>query len=113
MKDLQKKLERFVAERDWEKFHTPKNLAMALSVEVAEVVEHFQWLEPEESIQLSIEKMEQVREELGDVLIYLVQLSEKLGIDLLRAAHDKVEKNDQKYPKERVKGKAAKYTQYE
>ncbi len=113
MKELKKKIERFVSEREWEKFHTPKNLAMALSVEVAEVVEHFQWLEPAESMNLPPEKMAQVREELGDVLIYLVQLSGKLGIDLVRAAHDKVEKNRGKYPKDRVRGKAYKYSEYE
>ncbi len=113
MKELQRKLKGFVSEREWEKFHTPKNLAMALSVEVAEVVEHFQWLEPAESMVLSPEKKRQIRDELGDVLIYLLQLSEKLGIDLVRAAHDKVEKNRAKYPKDRVRGKAAKYTEYD
>lgn len=113
MKELENKIRHFVEQRDWDRFHTPKNLAMALSVEVAEVVEHFQWVSEAESRELSEEKTDQVRDELGDILIYLVQLSRKLGIDLIEAAHQKVAKNKLKYPAGRVRGKALKYTEYE
>lgn len=112
MKELTQKIKQFVEERDWDRFHSPKNLAMALSVEVAEVVEHFQWLSEAESMGLSDEKKAEVRDELGDILIYLVQLSSKLGIDLIEAAHQKVAKNALKYPRERVRGKALKYSEY-
>ncbi|MEK6777105.1 MAG: nucleotide pyrophosphohydrolase [bacterium] len=112
MKELTQKIKQFVEERDWDRFHSPKNLAMALSVEVAEVVEHFQWLSEAESMGISDEKKTEVRDELGDILIYLVQLSSKLGIDLIEAAHQKVDKNALKYPRERVRGKALKYSEY-
>lgn len=112
MKDLAQKIKQFVEERDWDRFHSPKNLAMALSVEVAEVVEHFQWLSEAESMGLSDGKKAEVRDELGDILIYLIQLSRKLGIDLIEAAHQKVDKNALKYPMERVRGKALKYSEY-
>jgi dCTP diphosphatase len=109
---LVEELELFVAERDWEQFHSPKNLAMALSVEVAEVVEHFQWLTEEQSRNLPPEKLAEVREEIGDVMIYLTELAEKLGIDPVEAAKAKVEINSKKYPANLVKGKASKYTEY-
>ena len=112
MKDLAQKIKQFVEERDWDRFHSPKNIAMALSVEVAEVVEHFQWLSEAESMELSDEKRAEIQDELGDILIYLVQLSRKLGIDLVEAGHQKVAKNALKYPKERVRGKALKYSEY-
>jgi NTP pyrophosphatase (non-canonical NTP hydrolase) len=112
MKELEQKIKRFVEERDWERFHSPKNLAMALSVEAAEVVEHFQWLSEEESMEIPEKKREEIGDEIGDILIYLVQLSRKLGIDPVQAAHKKVEKNNLKYPKEQVRGKALKYTAY-
>jgi NTP pyrophosphatase (non-canonical NTP hydrolase) len=105
-------LERFVAERDWGQFHSPKNLAMALSVEVAEIVEHFQWLTEEQSHNLSSKESAEVREEIGDVMIYLAELANKLGIDPLEAARAKVEINKKKYPTALVKGKANKYTEY-
>jgi dCTP diphosphatase len=102
----------FIEERDWEQFHSPKNLAMALSVEVAEVVEHFQWLTDEQSRNLPPEKLAEVREEIGDVMIYLTELADKLGIDPVEAASAKVEINRRKYPASLVKGKAYKYTKY-
>ena len=86
MDHLAEQLRAFTEERDWGQFHSPKNLAMALSVEVGEVLEHFQWLTEEESRSLPPEKLSQVREEIGDVLIYLVRLSNSLGIDPLEAA---------------------------
>ncbi len=86
MKDLRDAIRAFTEERDWEQFHSPKNLAMALSVEVAEIVEHFQWLTEEQSRHLPPEKLAGVREEIGDVVIYLTELAEKLGIDPVEAA---------------------------
>ena len=112
MEDLKTAIGAFIAERDWEQFHSPKNLAMALSVEVSEVVEHFQWLTEEESRNLPPEKLAEVREEVGDVMIYLTELAEKLGIDPLEAARAKLEINRRKYPADLVRGKASKYTEY-
>jgi dCTP diphosphatase len=110
--DLKSAIRVFIEERDWEQFHSPKNLAMALSVEVSEVVEHFQWLTEEQSRNLPSEKLAEVREEIGDVMIYLTELAEKLGIDPVEAAKAKVAINGQKYPADLVKGKASKYTEY-
>jgi|SRR5215211_5614133 len=112
MNDLRDTIKAFIEERNWEQFHSPKNLAMALSVEVAEIVEHFQWLTQEESRNLPPEKLTEIREEIGDVMIYLTELADKLGIDPVEAAKAKVEINSNKYPAALVKGKAAKYTEY-
>src|SRR3712207_1926930 len=100
------KIEEFVSERDWEQFHSPKNLSMALSVEVAEITEHFLWLSQDESRNLSPSKLSALREEIGDVMIYLAELAAKLGIDPIEAARMKIETNKQKYPTSLVKGKA-------
>jgi len=110
--ELQRRLAEFASARDWDRFHSPKNLAMALSVEVAELVEEFQWLTEEQSAALEPDRYERVRLETADVLIYLVRLADKLGIDLLRAADDKIAVNERKYPAERVRGDARKYTEY-
>jgi dCTP diphosphatase len=112
LENLRSAISAFIQERDWEQFHSPKNLAMALSVEVAEIVEHFQWLTEVQSQNLPPEKLAEVREEIGDVLIYLTELADKLGIDPVEAARAKVAINGQKYPAELVKGKAFKYTEY-
>jgi len=112
MHDLIEKLRRFAEERDWEQFHTPKNLAMALSVEVAEIVEHFQWLTAKESRQLDQEKKAELKEEIGDVMIYLASLADKFDIDPIEAAKEKIEKNRKKYPAQRVRGKSLKYSDY-
>jgi NTP pyrophosphatase (non-canonical NTP hydrolase) len=109
---LRDTLRKFVAERDWDQFHSPKNLAMALSVEAAELLEHFQWLTEAESHRLPPEKRAQVRDEMADVLVYLVRLADKLDVDLLDAARKKIEKNALKYPAERVRGSMKKYTDY-
>ena len=111
--ELRERVRRFAADRDWEQFHSPKNLAMALSVEVAELVEHFQWLTEEQSRSLDARRLEQVRLELADVFIYLLRISDRLGVDLLDAANDKIVLNEQKYPAERVRGSARKYDEYE
>ena len=105
-------LRAFAAERDWERFHTPKNLAMALSVEAAELVEHFQWLNEEQSRNLSQDKLDAVAHELADTLLYLVRLADKLDIDLLTAAQNKMKLNNQKYPVEKSRGNAKKYTEF-
>jgi dCTP diphosphatase len=112
LEDLRSAISAFIQERDWEQFHSPKNLAMALSVEVAEIVEHFQWLTEEDSKNLPPGKLTEVREEIGDVMIYLTELADKLGIDPVEAAKAKMTINGQKYPAELVKGKASKYTEY-
>ena len=112
LQELTHRLREFVAERAWDQFHSPKNLAMALAVEVAEILEHFQWLTEQGSSKLPDEKLSEIREEIGDVLIYLVRLADVLGIDPLKAAEDKLAKNEGKYPAEKVKGKALKYTEY-
>ena len=109
---LRSRLRDFVRARDWEKFHAPKNLAMALTVEVAELLEHFQWLTPEESRELPEKSRAAVEDEIGDVLIYLVRLCDELGVDAEAAAGRKLEKNELKYPAELVRGQAKKYTDY-
>ncbi len=112
MKDLKQKLREFAADRDWDQFHSPKNLAMALSVEVAELVEHFQWLTEEQSYVEDPDKLEEIKQEIGDILIYLTRLSDKLGIDPLRAAMDKIAVNEIKYPVNKAKGNAKKSTEF-
>ena len=102
-------MRRFAAERAWERFHTPKNLAMALSGEAGELIEHFQWLTAEESASLPAPVRDEVALELADVLLYLVRLGDVLGIDLAEAARRKIAINAQRYAVERVRGRAVKY----
>lgn len=109
---LRDKLRAFAAARDWDQFHSPKNLNMALMVEVAELMEHFQWLTEAQSNNLDAAKKAVVAEELADILLYLVRLSDKLEVDLLDAALRKLEKNAVKYPAEQVRGSAKKYSEY-
>jgi dCTP diphosphatase len=109
---LRDKLRAFAEARDWDQFHSPKNLNMALMVEVAELMEHFQWLTEEQSGNLDAGKKAAVAEELADILLYLVRLSDKLDVDLLKAALHKMEKNAVKYPAEQVRGSAKKYSEY-
>ena len=111
MQDLIKKIREFAKERDWEQFHSPKNLAMALSVEVAEIVEHFQWLTQSESLEIGSDKLKKIEEEIGDVFIYLTNLADKLGIDPLEAAKEKIKINERKYPINKAKGNSRKYTE--
>jgi dCTP diphosphatase len=113
LKALQQRVAAFAAAREWEPFHSPKNLAMALSVEAAELVEEFQWLTEEQSRALDADRRERVRLELADVFIYLLRMADTLGVDLLRAADDKIALNEQKYPAERVRGDARKYDEYD
>ena len=111
LRELAQALRRFADERDWDQFHAPKNLAMALSVEAAELLEHFQWLAEDESRRLPAEKLAQVSEEMADVLLYLVRLADKLDVDLAAAARRKMQVNAQKYPPERARGTSRKYTE--
>ena len=113
LEDLIKTIEDFSKKRDWIKFHSPKNLSMALAVEAAELAEIFQWLTEEESKNDDPKRIDRVREEIGDIMIYLVELSDKLNIDPLTAAFDKIKKNAKKYPISNVKGKALKHWEYE
>jgi len=109
---LRDKLRTFAAARDWDQFHSPKNLSMALMVEVAELMEHFQWLTEQQSDSLPADKMAEVSEELADILLYLVRLADKLGVDLRAASLHKLEKNDRKYPADKVRGSSKKYSEY-
>jgi dCTP diphosphatase len=107
------RLREFAAERDWDQFHSPKNLAMALIVEAAELVEHFQWLTEKESQKLSADKLAEVGEEIADIQIYLIRLADKLGVDLDKAVNAKMKVNEKRYPAKRVRGSAAKYYEYD
>ncbi len=109
LESLKLQLRQFAADRDWNQFHSPKNLAAALSVEAAELLEPFQWLTQEESRDLPPAKKEAVRQEMADVFIYLISLANCLDIDLLKAAEDKLAINAAKYPVEKARGNAAKY----
>jgi NTP pyrophosphatase (non-canonical NTP hydrolase) len=102
----------FVDERDWDQFHTPKNLASALSVEAAELLEHFQWLQHGRPDELGESKLVEVRHEMADVLVYLVRLADKLDVDLFEAVQEKMVLNREKYPAEQVRGDARKYYEY-
>lgn len=109
---LREIVRQFVNERDWDQFHTPKNLSAALSVEAAELLEHFQWLQSGQSGELGPDKLVQVRHEMADVLVYLVRLADKLDVDLMAAVEEKMVLNRAKYPADRVRGDARKYYEY-
>jgi len=112
MEELIKNIRNFAQKRDWDQFHSPKNIAMALSVEVAEIVEHFQWLTQAESNNLDPVKLAEVKEEIADVMIYLTRLADRLGIDPVQAAEEKMQLNEKKYPVDKAKGSAAKYSDF-
>ncbi|OYY02063.1 MAG: nucleotide pyrophosphohydrolase [Mehylophilales bacterium 35-46-6] len=111
--ELRQRINAFVAARDWAQFHTPKNLAMAMIVEAAELVEQFQWDTAQESQHLSPEKREAVSHELADTFVYLLRIAEVLQIDLIAAANERIDLNAKKYPVEKARGSNAKYTAYE
>lgn len=113
LEDLRQRLALFAKVRDWEQFHNPKNLAMALIAEAAELVEHFQWLTAEQSETLSQEKLEEVRLELADIQIYLIRIADRLNVDLIRAVKDKMARNEERYPVDKVKGSAKRAVEYE
>ena len=110
--ELRTRINTFVEERDWAQFHSPKNLAMAMIVEAGEVVEHFQWMTEQESLNLNAETKEQVGQELSDTFVYLLRIAEVCGIDLIDSANKKIDLNAKKYPVEKAKGSNAKYTEY-
>jgi len=110
---IQKQLSEFAQDRDWEQFHTPKNLTMALSVEASELVEIFQWLTPEQSNNLTDKQMASIKEEIADVAIYLLRLCDVLDIDIESSVMDKIKVNSDKYPVNLSKGNAKKYTAFE
>ena len=112
MEQIKIRLREFAAERDWNQFHSPKNLTMALIVEAAELVEHFQWLKQEDSANLSPDKLAEVEHELADIQIYLIRLADKLNVDLISAVDKKIQLNADKYPVERVQGSSKKYSEY-
>lgn len=109
---LREELRRFAAARDWDQFHSPKNLSMALSVEAAELMEHFQWIREADSASLPQEQHAEVTNELADVLLYLIRLADKLNVDLAAAAARKIDINARKYPVEKVRGSSKKYSDY-
>lgn len=106
------KLRQFAEARDWDQFHSPKNLSMALIAEAAELVEHFQWLTEDQSGNLQADKLSEVEQELADIQIYLIRIADKLDVDLVAAVNKKLDINEKKYPVEKVKGSSKKYTEY-
>jgi dCTP diphosphatase len=108
--ELASRLAVFARERDWEQFHSPKNLAMAVAAESAELLEHFQWLTEAQSRELAPAQRDQAALEMADVLLYLVRLADQLGVDLLDAAHRKIGLNAEKYPVDKARGHSRKYT---
>ena len=113
MQDLMLLIREFIKERDWEQFHSPKNLSMALSIEVSEIMEHFQWKTTEESRNLDEATLNEVKDEIGDTFVYLLRLCDELNIDPIEAANIKMKKNAEKYPVEKAKGNALKYDKFE
>lgn len=111
-KQLHEAVGEFARERDWDQFHSPKNLAMALTVEAAELQECFQWLTEEQSKTLDERQLAAVVEEIADVQLYLIQLAGKLGVDIELACRAKISRNAEKYPPDRARGSADKYTRY-
>ena len=109
LETIKLRLREFAKERDWDQFHSPKNFSMALIVECAELVEHFQWLTDEQSKRLPEDTLDEVSLEMADIMIYLIRLADKLDVDLLEAIDRKIELNAKKYPIDKVKGLATKY----
>jgi dCTP diphosphatase len=107
IKEITARLLEFRKERDWDQFHSPKNLAISISIEAAELLEHFQWAAEDEA--LTIEKKQEVAKELADIFNYVVMLAEDLGIDVVESSKEKIEENRKKYPVEKAKGSAKKY----
>lgn len=112
LQEIKESLRQFAKARDWEQFHSPKNLSMALAVEAGELLELFQWLTEEQSSNLTPEQGKAVEEEMADVFLYLLRLADKLDLDLLTVAKEKMLINEKKYPAAKVKGSPKKYTEY-
>ncbi len=113
MEQLKERMADFVRERDWEQYHTPKNLSMSIAIEAAELMEHFQWLTVEESQNLQPEALTDIGEELADIVIYSLSMAKALNLDLAETVSKKMDKNILKYPTDKVRGKAHKYTWYQ
>lgn len=113
LQGLSRRLKEFARKRDWEQFHSPKNLSMALIAEAAELVEHFQWLTEEQSYRLPVDKLDEVAMEMADILIFLVRCAERLDIDLVAAANRKIALNERRYPADKVRGDARRAAEYE
>jgi dCTP diphosphatase len=109
--EIRRRIQAFRDERDWMQFHSPKNLACSIVIEAAELLEHFQWKTPEQSESAALEKREEIAEEIADVAIYLIELADNLGINLGEAIHAKIARNEAKYPVEKARGSAKKYTE--
>lgn len=109
LESIKIRLREFAKERDWDQFHSPKNFSMALIVECAELVEHFQWLTDEQSKRLPADTLDEVSLEMADIMIYLIRLADKLDVNLLEVVDRKIELNAKKYPIEKSKGLATKY----
>jgi NTP pyrophosphatase (non-canonical NTP hydrolase) len=112
MKTLKKEISKFVKERNWDKYHSPKNLAMGLSIEASELSEIFLWLTEEESKKLNNNQLTNLKEEIGDIMVYLTNLADKFDLDPIQCAKEKIKQNKNKYPAKVVKGSAKKYTEY-
>lgn len=112
IKRIQEKIRSFRDERDWMQFHNPKDMATAIAIEAAELQEIFLWKSPSEALQLVELKKERVHEEIADIAVYLFELADNLGIDLIAAMEEKLLKNARKYPAEHVRGSSKKYTEY-
>ncbi|MDX1581042.1 MAG: nucleotide pyrophosphohydrolase [Alphaproteobacteria bacterium] len=110
---LKERMASFVRERDWEQFHNPKNLSMSIAIEAAELMEHFQWLTVDQSKNLEATALQEIGEELADIVIYSLSMANFLQIDLADTVLAKMDKNIRKYPREKVRGKAHKYTYYQ
>jgi NTP pyrophosphatase (non-canonical NTP hydrolase) len=113
LNNLSSRLKAFAQARDWEQFHNPKNLTMAMIAECAELVEHFQWLTPEQSMNLTQDKQDEVALEMADILIYLIRCAERLDIDLIDAVERKMAINETRYPEEKVFGDARRASEYD
>jgi len=111
LEEIKLAIRKFRDERDWMQFHNPKNLACSISIEAAELLEHFQWKTPQESESISKKKGEEIAHEMADIAVYLIELSDNLGIDLIQAIKSKLAINEAKYPVAKAKGSAAKYTE--
>jgi len=112
LQELRDDIRKFANDRDWGKFHSPKNLSMALVAEASELLEHFLWLTEKQSRMIVDRKLSDVAEEIGDVLIYLIRIADQLGIDPIDAARGKLVVNARKYPVEKARGNAKKYTEF-
>jgi dCTP diphosphatase len=112
LEELRIRIREFASERDWNQFHSPKNLSMALIVEAAELVEQFQWMKQKDSFVLDKDKLSAVEEELADILVYLIRIADQLNINLIDAARKKIISNESKYPVDIVRGSSKKYTEY-